>query len=92
MKALSAVKKPCPLCNRAALQRAQNNLLDRKFERARARQRRFNGNGDVEHDPDWLIYPVLLSPGDLIHPSFVLVVCRSTGKVLYAGPAHDEAG
>jgi hypothetical protein len=89
MKATPAVKRENPLSKTAALECAQRHLLGRMFKGARIRQGRFNASGGVADDPAWYIYPVLPAAENLLPPSFVLIVCQRTGKVLYSGPVNN---
>jgi hypothetical protein len=38
----------------------------------------------------WLVYPKTPQKAGIICSSWVVMVCKRTGRVLYAGPAGDE--
>ena len=75
---------------------AARHVLSQMFLRApvkdgsQVRLGLYDPTGKLARQPVWVVYPNPRGNHTDIKASEVIVVCQRTGKILYAGSAHDE--
>ncbi len=79
-----------------AWQLAARHVLSQMFLRApvkdgsQVRLGIYDPTGKLAGKPVWAVYPNPRENQNEIKASEVIIVCQRTGKILYAGSAHDE--
>ena len=79
-----------------AWQLAARHVLSQMFLRApvkdgsQVRLSIYDPTGKLAGKPVWAVYPNPWENQNEIQASEVILVCQRTGKILYAGSAHDE--
>ena len=79
-----------------ALAIAARHVLSQMFLRApvkdgsQVRLGIYDPTGKLAGKPVWAVYPNPRENQNEIKSSEVILVCQRTGKILYAGSAHDE--
>ena len=79
-----------------ARRRAGQHVIKQMFTGARVsdgtgeRMCIYDVTGELAGNPVWFVYPNPEGPSNVIRSSQVIAICQRTGKILYAGSAHDE--
>ena len=97
MKSKKSPTRPRPKIDTIkAWQLAARHVLSQMFLRApvkdgsQVRLSIYDPTGKLAGKPVWAVYPNPWENQNEIKASEVILVCQRTGKILYAGSAHDE--
>ena len=78
-----------------ARRRAERHVLRRMFKGATVRDGAavklgIYNRGNWAGQDAWVVYPNDWTPGNELHSSQIIAICKRTGRVLYEGSAQDE--